>query len=370
MLIFTIIGIISVETTEIEPIFYGEYQKSGKLQNFLSPVRNQNQPFQCGASWVFAIASAMSDHFNVIRHVTHQPVTLSPQVLLTCHTPSELKTCDYKDEEFSASIDEIFDNLKKSGIPDETCNMWTSDFVSECTYESHCKWARSRADFREAAKTLQIGYHSYRLRDWNKIVSNDKERISDLFNQVFQSLKQSGPLVCLIRHSADLFKFRQTNIQEYKEENSTDYSTWISIVGLIEDPNNESKDTESKTYLWVIRHSFGETVGRHGYIYLKASEQENSLGLLNNCYSFEVDPQIQYNDNNQEANHKFKSSQAVHFLRDSYNITQPRFEFDQKETNLISLIYYCYSKIYKKNYNNNNNFYQYLDIFNQNKFHF
>lgn len=228
-------------------VFYGEYKSDEVVQNYLSPVRNQNQPVKCEASWAFAIASAMSDQFNLIKYVGHQPITLSPQVLMTCHSNPNQKTCDYKDKDQTVEIENIFETLKTDGIPDETCNPWKGYFTSKCDFKNRCKWAKITFDFINPPETVSIGYHSYKIQDWGKITSDKtdpQEKNKELFNLVAQSLMQTGPLVCQINHSGDLFKFRDYQVKAYEESKEADYATWVNVVGFIEDPNSQSSEKE------------------------------------------------------------------------------------------------------------------------------
>ena len=154
-LLLTLVFLSKANT--LDPVFYGEFLKRGNIVNFLSPIRNQNQPSTCGASWVFAIASAMSDHFNLIRDTQHQIVTLSPQVMLTCSTQKDQKTCEYKDKDYRLDIEEIFEQLKTDGVPDETCNVWTSDFTSECDAMSRCQWALATKVYTIPPNLIPVG---------------------------------------------------------------------------------------------------------------------------------------------------------------------------------------------------------------------
>jgi cathepsin X len=52
--------------------------------NYLSQIRNQFTPANCGSCWTFGTTSALSDRIAIMRKNAFPEITISPQVLLDC----------------------------------------------------------------------------------------------------------------------------------------------------------------------------------------------------------------------------------------------------------------------------------------------
>ena len=116
---FLLLHAVIVQAKEI---FYGEYIKKGKQVNVLSPMQNQNQPKPCGASFAFAVTSAMSDQFNKIKDVNFPLIRLSPQMMMLCLVSPADRNCEYRAKASDTNLQGLLHSLKFKGLPDETCN--------------------------------------------------------------------------------------------------------------------------------------------------------------------------------------------------------------------------------------------------------
>ena len=308
------ICLIATTFTEQRPeIFYGEFQRDGKQVNVLSPVRNQNQPKTCGASFAFALTSAMSDQFNKIKDVEFPEVTLSPQMMMLCSVAEADRKCDYRANASDTNLVALLDSLKSKGIADESCNNWYADTTSKCDKYALCKDCQNGEVLTNETTCFPRDYHSFKLKDHAKIESSKEgdERLDDLANQVHQKLTDWGPLVCNISHGKSLFRYRTGTILPYEPSSEElEYNTWVSIVGYIRDPVLGTQD------LWVVRLSFGDNVGYYGYIYLKAEPLQNPLGLLDNCYAIQVEPKVELVKN---------SDKELGLINTPFDIRQSRF---------------------------------------------
>ena len=348
---------LTLSTISQDSIFYGEFKNSdGNVINALSPVRNQNQPLVCGASWAFATASAISDQFNARKTTEFPEVVLSPQMLITCASTEKNKTCDYVNKADDSDIESSLENLKNFGLSDESCNNWHGNVDEKCTNLTKCKDCANGENIHHEANCFSRDYHSYKLESWKKITVGTEQQ-TDLVTtkaNTLTALNDLGPVICNIQHSENLFKYQISEIDVYQESESANYNTWVSIVGYVDSPAN-TPNTKNVKNLWVVRLSFGDLVGRFGYIYLNADENVNSLSVLNNCYSVTINPVIDVVPN-ADTNQKF-TGMFKPIISKSFDIRKPRFNFSTatfSKTKTDSGLDNEYTPIFWGNHNNMN----------------
>ena len=324
---FFLLMSLVLSTSFQDSIFYGEFPNpEGTKINALSPVRNQNQPKICGASWAFATASAISDQFNARKTSEFPEVVLSPQMLLTCASTEKNRTCDYMNKPDDSEIEASLENLKSFGLSDESCNNWHANTDEQCDKLRKCMDCANGENIHHEANCFSRDYHSYKLEAWKEITvgtEQQKDLVTTKAN-VIDALTNLGPVICNMQHSESLFKYQISEIDLYEESDSANYNTWVSIVGYVDSPANTPK-TENVKNLWVVRLSFGDLVGRFGYIYLNADENQNPLSILNHCYSVTINPVIDVvpnSDTTKRFSNMFKPA-----ISKSFDIRKPRFAF-------------------------------------------
>ena len=332
----TILLLLFASSAILESIFYGNLTRGSKTNaNVLSPVRNQNQPSQCGASWAFAISSAMSDQFNAVKDVEFPEVVLSPQMLLTCGSTSTNKTCAYSNSIENADMASTLERLVEFGISDESCNNWHSNDKESCDNKTKCMDCANGEDLNNKANCFSRDYHSYRLKAFEDISNSSgvKKTDAEIKAAIIVSLKDNGPVVCNMTHSENVFSAnnRLTAVDLYTEDSSKsqDYASWVSVVGFIDSPKNTDA-TKNVSNLWVIKPSFGDSVGYYGYLYLNADDGQNSLDILNNCFSLEVNPEIKVVSNSDKVSGLLQRP----MLTSTFDITKPRFSFSRKSSQI------------------------------------
>lgn len=317
----------------IDTVFYGEYVRGDTEVNYLSALRNQNQPKKCGASWAFAVASAMSDQFNYIAHPTFPLKTLSPQMLMTCMADEDQRNCGYQEKAEDANIEKLLEKLKTDGLSDETCNNWFANTTNKCDKLARCMDCANGEDIHNKPNCFSRNYHSFRLQDWAKITSDKEgdERNQEIFDQMVDNLNKKGPLLCNINHSKEFFKFQTAEITAYKEEPSNDYNAWINVSGIIGDPSRKDPDSG---YLWIVRLSYGDTVARWGYLFLEADPKVNPMNLFDNCYALTVNPVIEVVANTDKVKSNILNIHNRNMIEEPFDIRKPRFKF-QEETEKV-----------------------------------
>lgn len=51
----------------------------------------------------------------------------------------------------------------------------------------------------------------------------------------------------------------------------------------------------------VLQTSFGHNVGYYGFVQIETKRDESSMGILDECYSLEVEPNQEWDENGQEG---------------------------------------------------------------------
>lgn len=270
-----------------DPIFYGSYTlpSSPVPFNFLPIIRNQNQPVACDASWAFAITSVMSAKFNFLNLGAKIEVNLSPQMLINCtDQPFNCQNAD------TFNIEGALDKLKTFGVSDESCNNYYASGTADCSNLNRCKDCANGEDIHKAPVCHAVDYHEYKLSSWSKIVSSQTDPVAktkDLFVQVYNSLKNKGPVLCKIVHDEGIFSFRTNDKSTYKPDpkNPLTYNTWVSVVGF-------GDSATAGTSAFGLQVSFGDNVGADGIVMIDAGETLDTLNMLDTCYELNIDPNV------------------------------------------------------------------------------
>lgn len=284
---FLVLTIITRTLTaaDTDYVFYGNYTFDGKTRvNLLPPIRNQNQPKACDASWAFAATSTMSTLFNLQRKGVFPEIVLSPQMLINCAPDSIKFSCNYNSP--LVDMEKVFQALNTVGVTDETCNNYHASDEKNCSDLNQCMDCHNGEDIHKKPICTPVSHRVYKLSKYAAITSKETDpakKIADLSAQVIASLK-NGPLVCKIIHSEKLFSHRISKPEAYQDDKSTkqDYATWVSLVGY-------GATASSKQTLFSAQHSFGENVGYYGLVFFTADGKSNPSGILDNCYTIEVD---------------------------------------------------------------------------------
>jgi len=283
-----LLGLCSAIQDDQETIFYGKYKfADNRVVNLLPPIRNQNQPKVCDASWAFAITSTMSTIFNLKKKGAFPEVVLSPQMLIDC-APQEVDfSCEYGKSKIP--IEDVFTHLTNVGVTDETCNNYHASEERKCEELNKCKDCHNGEDIHKAPHCDPVPHRDYKLKSFTKIISDKtdpKNKFTDLKSKILAALA-AGPLVCNINHSEDFFSQRNAKPTPFVEKSDAKltYNTWVSLVGF--KPANATAKDELPA-VWATQHSFGENVGYYGIHLLPATDGLNSNGILENCYSIEV----------------------------------------------------------------------------------
>ena len=289
--ILIIIGLLgAMSHAQIDDIFYGEYgfpEEPLKILNLLPPIRNQNFPRLCHVSWAFALTTAMSVQFNILKKGVHPEVVLSPQNVVHKRPENSGYTCE---DASKFNIETMFEHLKTQGVSDEGCNNWYADDKVRTDNLAECMDCHNGEDMHKDPVCEFVPYHAHYIKSWRKIESQKtipKEKYRDLKEQILKSLVGVGPLVCKINFSSKFYETRANHFFIYEDTNKWDDGSWVVLTGY-------SKTVISDKEIFDVTASYGDNAGYHGHYLLEYKDGENPFNLFNSCYEIIVNPEIKF----------------------------------------------------------------------------
>jgi cathepsin X len=220
--------------------------------NYCSSSLNQHIPQYCGSCWAHGSVSALQDRIKIARKNQGIDIQLSVQHMLNC---GGVGSCH------GGSVDGPYQWIKS--ISDATgtgISYTTSQPYFACSSESEdglCKGADWTCTAKNTAVTCPtfgedcVGLNHYpnaTISEYGSITGKDA-MMKEIFNR--------GPIACGI--DAAPIRDYETGIAK-DESSSTDHV--ISVVGWGTDAN--------EGLYWVVRNSWGEYWGEHGYVRVKS----------------------------------------------------------------------------------------------------
>lgn len=208
-----------------------DWVKKAKLEQVLSQG-------VCGSCWAFASAQAVQAAYSI---KTGKKVNLSQQQLVDCDKTSD--GC------YGGMLHTAMDYIQSNGLESNEDYKYTGDENSSCKYKS------------EAIVT--------KISDYEKCFE-DSHCAND--QSLFNTLHK-GPVASVVDASPQFMLYSGGVFDKPCEE----MNHAILVVGY------HKKENEKDQSYWVIKNSWGEEWGDHGYIKIKQSSDYNSC-LLNTYY--------------------------------------------------------------------------------------
>jgi cathepsin X len=200
----------------------------------------------------------------------------------------------------------------------------------KCDKKAKCMDCANGENIHNEPNCFSKDFHSYKLKEFSKLTSNEEgeDQYNEIADLIISFLNSNGPVVCNMKHSGNLFKYRTSIIEKYTDIGDlNEYSTWVSIVGF----KTLSSEPESQT-VWMVRHSFGDNVGHYGLIYVNADPTVNSFDILDNCYALVVDPTVEVvHNSDKKMKNLFQPISMAPF-----DIRIPRYSFPKIESKLTT----------------------------------
>lgn len=219
-------------------------QKDGR--NWVSPIMNQGA---CGSCVAFASIATLETQLNISSLVPNLNMQLSPQHLFACGGGY----CS-----FGWRPEPAAKQLMKVGVVDEACMPYESGATGE---DVSCRSVCSEASKRVV-----------KISDYNKPTWLFKS-----INKVKKALLK-GPLVTTMTVYEDFMVYK-SGVYKHVAGNSLGGHA-VSLVGY---------DDVKQAFL--IRNSWGVEWGDKGFVYIS---YEDTSGIGNNTWGFEVSPNAKY----------------------------------------------------------------------------
>lgn len=222
--------------------------------NYVTYTRNQHIPQYCGSCWAHGPTSSLSDRLNILRNNAWPRVTLSPQVVINCHSGG---SCN------GGNPAGVYELAYNKGIPDDTCQNYEAINPAEfnCSGMNVCKNCEPPTH-PEGRCWEVLNYTNYRVSEYGSV--------SGAFNMKMEIFKR-GPIGCGIQATPKFENYTGGIYEEHIGYPALNHEVAVVGWGVWYDG----------TEYWIGRNSWGTYWGDHGFFYIKM--YYNNLGIETDC---------------------------------------------------------------------------------------
>jgi hypothetical protein len=218
-----------------DPSFYvpmslpSSFDWSNHNGNYVTSVKNQHVPYNCGSCWAFSTTAALESKVLIAYDMPWVDLDLSEQIVLSC---SGAGTC----------------------VPGGTSNKAADFLESTGTYREACyPYTATDGDCKQACSNWQT--YAYKIEDWSWVVAGNKAEIDVIKNALYTS----GPLVAWLKLYKDILSYGG-GVYSYTSGNFIS-NHYVLIVGW-----------DDSRHALKCKNSWGTDWGESGFFWIDYKE--------------------------------------------------------------------------------------------------